>query len=93
MSDSYVKYDKEGHLVGFVGPDATRMFQAMVLRNGLGLMSKGIKPNRGWTIYGALKTASMFTGKKYKRTEVEKARDDLKLWIDTMKAALPNEEE
>ncbi len=33
--------------------------------------------------------ASRIIGKAYKRSEIRQAADDLKTWIDAMKAALP----
>jgi hypothetical protein len=35
--------------------------------------------------------ATQCTGQTYKRTEIERARADLKVWIATMKSALPTE--
>lgn len=87
MNDSHITLSKGG--MAFVGDDATRLFQAVTLRSGIGLLQVGIRPSRGWTMTGALKTATTFTGKTYKRTEADKAKADLTLWIETMKAALP----
>ena len=75
----------------FVGPDATNLFRAVTLRSALGLLKVGITPTRGLTTAKALKLATEYTGKKYKRTEIDKAREDIKVWCDTMKAALPVE--
>jgi hypothetical protein len=47
---------------------------------------------RGITKTGLLKIASEYTGVKYKRGEYEKAREDLTTWIETMKLALPIED-
>lgn len=88
--DSYISVGPSG--TTFCGEDATKLFQAAVLRSGLGLLKAGIKPNRSWTITGALKMATGYTGKKYKRTEIDKARADLQIWIGAMKAAIPVEE-
>jgi hypothetical protein len=85
-----ITYDKNGNAVSFSGPDAVSLFQAAALRSGLGLLAVGIKPNRNWTLSAALAKASSYTGKAYKgKKDIEKARADLKLWCDTMKAALP----
>jgi hypothetical protein len=32
-----------------------------------------------------------YTGKKYKRGQHDEARADLKVWIETMKSAIPTE--
>lgn len=75
----------------FAGPDAVAVFQVAALSSGIGLLAKGICPRRGWTMTKALAKASEFTGQKYKRTEHERARADLKVWIETMKSAIPTE--
>jgi len=91
MNNDKIVYNERGEAVSFVGHDAVKLFQAAALCSGLGLLAKGIKPARGWTIKGALATASIFTGKQYKRTQIAQARMDLQIWIQTMKAALPQE--
>ena len=88
--DSYISVGPSGTL--FSGDDAVRLFQAATLRSGLGLLAVGIKPNRAWTITSALKLATGYTGKKYKRTEIDKARADLQQWIIAMRSSLPIEE-
>ena len=90
MSESKIVYGKGGN-VTFVGPDATRLFSAAALHSAVGLLSHGIAPSRGWTMTRALKTVSSYTGKTYKRTQHAQARADLKIWIETMKSALPTE--
>jgi hypothetical protein len=42
---------------------------------------------------GTLKLVKRYTGKTYKRTEVERAIADLTIWIETMKSAIPVVEE
>jgi hypothetical protein len=84
---SYIKIGPGGTL--FAGPDAVELMAAAVLRSGLGLMAKGIRPTRGVTMTGLLSMVTKYTGKKYKRTQHEQARADLQVWIETMKAALP----
>jgi len=74
----------------FAGPDAVKLFQAMTIVSGLRLYAKHrIQPSRGYTPSAMLKAASGFTGKAYKRGAYQQAADDLKLWADTMAAALP----
>ncbi len=92
MTESKITYDEQGQARSFVGPDAVRVFQAAALVSGLRLMSKGIRPHRSWTsMKRALEQATIYTGQKYKRTEVERACADLKVWIENMKSALPTE--
>jgi hypothetical protein len=73
----------------FVGPDATELFRAATLRSALGLLSHGIAPTRGLTMTKALAMVERYTGQKYKRTESERAKSDLTVWIETMKSAIP----
>jgi hypothetical protein len=76
----------------FVGPDAVALFRATAIASGLRLYAKtGMKPNRAWSPTAMLAAATGITGKKYKRGEHQKAADDIKLWADTMSAALPRE--
>lgn len=44
------------------GPHNTRVYQAMVVKSGLGLMTAGIKPATGWTKRGAIAKANEITG-------------------------------
>lgn len=89
MTESSIIHGPGGTM--FAGPDAVAVFQAAALSSGIGLMAKGIRPQRGWTMTKALAKASEYTGQKYKRTEHERARADLKVWIETMKSAIPTE--
>ena len=45
--------------------------------------------NRAYTPTAMLKAASGITGKTYKRGQHQQAADDIKVWCDAMKAALP----
>lgn len=89
--DSKIVYDRSGNAVTFAGEDATRLFAAATLRSALGLLKAGIQPTRGYTMTKALNGATLFTGKRYRRTQVDEAREDLRIWCETMKAALPKE--
>lgn len=73
----------------FSGPDATHLFRAITLRSALKLAKAGIKINRHTSPTDLLKMAKLYTGKVYKRGQYDQARDDLTVWIDTMKAAIP----
>lgn len=87
MSDSYIQTGIGGTM--FSGPDAVSFFRAATLRAALGLLKVGITPTRGLTKTKALALVTGYTGKKYKRTEIDRASADLKVWIDAMKLALP----
>jgi hypothetical protein len=87
MTESYIQTGPGG--TTFVGPDATELFRAATLMSALGLLKAGIVPTRGLSSKRALAMASGYTGKKYKRGQHDLARADLKVWIETMKSALP----
>ena len=91
MNDSSIIYDKKGNAVAFQGPDAVQAFRAAALVSAIGLLSKGIKPGRGWSMKYALALATEYTGKTYKRTEYAQAQADVSAWVQAMKAALPSE--
>lgn len=76
----------------FDGEDAVLLYRAAVIRSALRLLAQGIKPTRGATMTSTLKLAGGVTGKTYKRSEATRAMDDLTVWIETMKSALPVEE-
>jgi hypothetical protein len=86
-----IRYNEKGEAVTFDGPDAVEVFRVAVLMQAIGLLSKGIKPTRGLTMKKALLIAKEYTGQDYKRTEFERARADLKVWLETMKSAIPTE--
>lgn len=77
----------------FSGPDATELFRAMMLKSALKLANHGIQATRGLTKTKALSMVERYTGKKYKRTQLDIAIQDLTIWIETMKSALPIEKE
>jgi len=83
----------EGKATAFIGRDATQLYKANVLYSGLGLLLKGIKPNRNWTVTNTLAAVTPFTGQHYKRSkaEIHRARADLSVWIQNMRLALPVE--
>lgn len=88
MADSSIIYGAGG--TSFVGPDAVELFRVAVLASAMGLYKAGIKPSRNaMTGPQALKDASRYTGVTYKRGEYDRAKADLKVWIETMKSALP----
>jgi hypothetical protein len=87
--DSSITHDNGGTM--FAGNDAVHLYRAAVVRSSLGLLQKGIQPTRGMTMTKVLKLVTYYTGKTYKRTESNKAIDDLTVWIETMKSAIPVE--
>lgn len=76
----------------FVGPDAVNLFRAVALKAALNayarhkiVMSRGVSPT------GMLTLATTYTDKPYKRGEHAKAAEDVRVWVETMKAAMPVE--
>ncbi|CAB5219956.1 hypothetical protein UFOVP237_41 [uncultured Caudovirales phage] len=73
----------------FNGPDGTRLFQAITIRSALKLHKAGLRVNRHTTTTMLFKFASSYTQKVYKRGEFDRAMQDLTVWIDAMRAAIP----
>jgi hypothetical protein len=72
------------------GRDGMHYFRALNVRMGLSLWIKsGIRLTRAVGPTQLLALASEYTGKQYKRNQHQQAMEDLQVWIDTMKAALP----
>lgn len=69
--------NKNGSLSSCSGTDAVDIYRIRCLISALGLLEKGIKPTRGFTITYGLTLATQYTGNKYKRTEIEQAKQDL----------------
>ncbi len=91
MSNSLITYGPKGEARCFAGRDAVEIFRAATLASALGLLKKGISPTRGLTMKKALAMVGQYTGQAYKRGEYDRARADLKVWIETMKSAIPAE--
>jgi hypothetical protein len=64
-------------MTSFTTPTEISYFRLVSLRAGLKLLKVGITPHRGWTLTKALKWATEYTGRSYKRTEVDAAIADL----------------
>ena len=89
---SYLVTNDRGDITTYIGPDATQLFRARMVRHGLiGWQKFKMKPSRGVTVTRMLDAASQYTGKKYKTTQVAEAIDDMDVWVKTMLAALPVE--
>lgn len=88
--DSFISHSPSG--TTFCGPDAIRLQQAITLRSAIKMyIASGgqIIPTRGMGITKMLALTSTITGKKYKRSQIAEAQQDLHIWIETMKSALP----
>ena len=74
----------------FVGPDAVDLYRAITLKVALGFYVKTkMLMTRNATPTTLLTIATEYTGKAYKRGQHQIAHDDLVIWIETMKAAMP----
>ena len=82
------------HLQGTLsvnGADMPRwVYQAILLKGGIGLMISGVKPAGGWTQTSALHAVGQITGKSYPRSVsgLKSARHDLAEMLETYRASL-----
>lgn len=80
----------KGGSISISGRDGMHYFRALHVRMGLSLWIKsGMRLTRAVGPTQLLALASEYTGKQYKRNQHQQAMEDLQVWIDTMKAALP----
>lgn len=90
MRQSAIVVGKGGTL--FAGHDAVQLFRAIALNSALRMLKAGLQPTRGLTRTKALAMVTPYTGQTYKRTELDRAAQDLHVWIETMKSAIPVED-
>ena len=89
MTDSYISTHVGG--TSFVGPDAVQLYRAMQVRGALKMWKAGLKVHRGIRLKDLLGMTGEYTGKTYKKSDIDTAIADLVQWIEAMKAALPVE--
>ena len=87
--DSYILTKTDGQAISYVGEDAARYYQARVLLAGLRAVKHGMRITRTATPTNVLKMAGQFTGKKYKRGQIDIAIADLTDWVALMMLAMP----
>lgn len=90
-NNSYIEVT-QGSATTFSGPDAVRLYRAVMLRSAINLHDRtGMLPNRMFTPTNMLIAAGQITGKAYKRGKVGRAAAmaDLTAWINAMQSALP----
>jgi len=63
------------------------VYRIIALRSALGMLGVGLKM-RGMTLSRALDMTMEYTGKRFKRTQIEEARKALKEAADAMRARL-----
>jgi len=93
MSEAnYLSVNKDGKISAYVGQEATRIPAAIALGMSIRLWVKTkIIPTEGFGIGKMLKMAKSFTGVVYKRSEADKAAEDLLEWAQARKNELPVE--
>lgn len=82
----------DGTLRSLIGHDAVSLARVSTIMSGLEMhIQTGgqMRLTRMATPTFLLKAASEYTGIKYKRGQYQKAHDDLKVWFELMKSALP----
>lgn len=89
MTDSYISTSAGG--TTFTGPDAVSLFRAIQIKGALKMWKVGLKATRGIRLKDLLGMAGEYTGKTYKKSDLDTAIADLVQWIEAMKAALPVE--
>jgi hypothetical protein len=88
--ESFIQTNAQGETVAWVGPDATKLFAATALATALDLYAKHrMQVNRAYTPSKMLEAAGRLCGKTYRRGQHAEACKDVRLWVATMKAALP----
>lgn len=70
----------------FDTPAGIDRYRAVMCKGALKLFKVGICPGRGWTKTGAMQMASEFTGKTYKRGQLEVALRDMTDYVANLKA-------
>ena len=85
--NSYI--ERTRGMVTYVGPDATALYRAIMIRHAIAGLQVGIIPTRGATMTRVLAAATSITRKPYRRTHGDRAIADLTSWIEAMRAAMP----
>jgi hypothetical protein len=91
-TDSHLVVRKDNTVQTYSGPDAVNFFRARILLSGLNMWADtGGKMilTRGMTLKRMLEITTGYTGKSYKRKDLEQAIKDLDIWLQTMQTALP----
>lgn len=70
----------------FDTPEAISRYRAVVCKGALKLFKVGLCPGRGWTKTRAMQMASEFTGKTYKRGQLEVALKDMTDYVANLRA-------
>lgn len=87
--DSYILTQPDGQVISYVGEDAARYYQARIVLAALRAIKAGFRMTRTATPTNLYKTAKQFTGKDYKRGQIDLAIADMEHWVSYMMLALP----
>ena len=92
-NESYVVHHPGG--TTHVGPDAVNLVRAAYLKTALSMYARSkMLMTRGATPTVLLSMAKEYTGKTYKgANKYHDAAEGVRVWIETMKAALPVEDQ
>ena len=89
MQQSEIIHHKSGGIT-LAGPDAVNLYRAAMLKSGLAMYAKSkMLLTRAMTPSAMLAMATQYTGKTYKRGQYAQAAQDVDVWVQTMRAALP----
>ncbi len=69
----------------FDTPEKISAYRAIVIKGALKLLTLGMSPGRGWTKRATMDAATTFTGVAYKRTDCQKALDDMTKYVAELK--------
>jgi len=76
--------------VMYSGTDAVSMYRAITVKVAIETYARTkMRMTRNATPTVLLGIAGEYTGKKYKRGQYDQAAQDLNVWIETMRAAMP----
>lgn len=91
MTNPAVIVNAQGAPTSFNGPAGVDVFRMRVMLSAAKLLSKGIRPNRAYTKTNVMAAISQYTGRKYKRTELDKAIADMQQALTAREQVLVQE--
>jgi hypothetical protein len=93
MSEPHITYNQDGSLSCLSGKEAVDLMRVQTIISGIrmNIATNGqMQLTRGATITLLLKLAGEYTGQVYKRSQKQKAMDDLTVWFNNMKSTIPS---
>ena len=88
---NYILVTGQNCVTSYIGPLATRLFQARVMRSGLSLhvKTKGVLRHSRYSPTKILEFAGAITGKTYGPRQYQQAIADLDSWIAKTSSTIP----